>query len=414
MPRLLLSAAVAATLVTLVGCKTGFNKSHYGDGKGVTPPDCASGPSNAEATTNATNVFNLLAGLTCNEAKPDGVLMGQSAGFGDQIVDGDRSYKRLIADFKSGPLDLDHRPAIVAIDYEGEGEETFTEEELSAANEVLIQHWDAGGLVSISWTPLNPWFEADGSVGEPTDYSDSVDIENMLQEGLEYDNWRERLDAIAVALDELQDEGVVVLWRPFPAMNTDRFWWGIHATANSEDDTDASLYADLWLDMYNYFTEVKNLNNLLWVYSPAEGEALTFADGNVTSSGAPVEWAYPGDDYVDVVGAITYDDLLTIPDYKELYSLEKPFGMAEFGPLPLENGGQYSGGEELADRFDAQVYRDRLSSSYPFVAFWISGHSYDTPAGRSHQALVDNRYLKELVDNSYVITLERLVQRDIR
>jgi beta-mannanase len=52
--------------------------------------------------------------------------------------------------------------------------------------------------------------------------------------------------------------------------------------------------------MYHYFTGIKELDNLIWVYSPASAGAQSFF------------WEYPRDSYVNVVATTVYEDGLTI------------------------------------------------------------------------------------------------------
>ncbi len=54
-------------------------------------------------------------------------------------------------------------------------------------------------------------------------------------------------------------------------------------------------YKSVWMDLFNYMTNTKNLHNLLWIYSPDQG--------------APnPSMYYPGDDYVDIVALDVYVD----------------------------------------------------------------------------------------------------------
>ncbi len=58
---------------------------------------------------------------------------------------------------------------------------------------------------------------------------------------------------------------------------------------------DPTEYQTVWIDLFNYFSKEKNLDNLLWVYAP--GYAAT-----------NVSLYYPGDDYVDIVALDVYVD----------------------------------------------------------------------------------------------------------
>lgn len=418
------SGLLALSLLALSACKTGYNKIYASpDGDDIPAPDCATGPANTSASQNTRNVFNMLASLTCGEAERDGVVMGQSAGFGNQIagdVNDFRSYARLVDGFRT-TANLAHTPALVAIDYEHDRRYSLTE--LATANDILTEHWQAGGLVSVSWMPLNIWRNnaldphATGNHLELL-HSTDVDLEALVTQGHpRHEQWRAKLNHVAEALKQLQANNVTVLWRPLPEMNNDSYWWGTRASYRSNNPDSATLYINLWRDMYRYLTVEHQLNNLLWVYSPAEGGPVP--SGNTAPTDAPVGWAYPGNAYVDVVGAIVRDDQLIIPDYQALLDFGKPLGLAEYGPLPADQGGNYT----HDGSFDVSLYADRLEGRYAYVSYWTSWHSYNlrdynsdlAPSAQSLQALIDNpRYIEELVNRRYILSRERVRDNNLR
>lgn len=405
----ILSAASLATLVLLAGCKTGYNRT-YNKNKDPDPPECAKLPNDSGHNNEAKRVFDMLAGLTCSETTYDGYVMGQNAGAGNQLVtsSSNRSYAKLITAVDTA---TSHTPGLVTIDYEDE--RIFTEEELLDANEQLKDHWDEGGLVGISWTPLSPWVDAPGE-DEPstTLYSNAgdVDLAELLNSNSDvHKAWRERLDVIAAALKDLQDKGVAVLWRPLPEMNKNIYWWGTDAS-NRTGTTSNKLYTDLWKDMHTYLTEDKDLHNLLWVYSPGESPAST------ANREKDVKWAYPGDEYADIVAGIARNDSLQIKDYDDLVELGRPVGMAEYTPTPREMGGTYSAEK---GKFDAQGYVDRLNGSYKAVSYWVSKHTYEYvdmngETKTSFMALIDSNFLKKLADNKLVLSVERIKEEELR
>jgi mannan endo-1,4-beta-mannosidase len=80
------------------------------------------------------------------------------------------------------------------------------------------------------------------------------------------------LDKVAALLKQLKDRGIPVLWRPlheaagnWTANNANGawFWWGASGPAP---------YIALWEYMFNYFTNEKGLDNLIWVWN-AQHEA---------------------------------------------------------------------------------------------------------------------------------------------
>jgi mannan endo-1,4-beta-mannosidase len=402
------SAALCIGLLFLAGCKTGFNRTHN-RAKDPSPPPCATQHANPNLSAEGRRVFKLLAGLTCSNLTADGYLMGQNAGFGNQVaIDSNRGYDRL---FKGLDNATTHTPAVLSIDYAHDA--TFSINELLEANDQLKAHWDAGGLVTISWMPLSPWV-AEPAAGQPStilyENAGSVNLADLLNDTTAaHDAWREKLDQVAAALEDLQEQKVPVLWRPLPEMNKNTYWWGTQAS-NPTTATNAKLFTDLWKDMYDYLTEEKGLNNLLWVYSPGE------SPNDSSSRERGVAWAYPGDDYVDVVAGIARHDALQIKDYQALIDLKRPVGMAEYGPVPTSKGGTLVSATKT---FDAKNYADRLHGSYKAVAYWVSWHSYADPTtgnaeAWSYMALVDSAFVKELTDRDYVFSLERLVEKKLR
>lgn len=413
-----LAGLTILTLAALQGCKTGYNRTNTGSSD-ANPPECATTPADSNLSDQGLKVFNLVAGLTCaNKDYADGYLVGQSLGSGNQLNlelgandPNNHSYERLINGFDNITT---HRPAIAAIDYEST--QLFTETELKEANLTLKEHWDAGGLVSISWMPLSPWqndfADIEGNRGTADDRlfdaASGIDLADLLDNSTDvYNVWRNKLNAMAVTLKDLQDKGVVVLWRPLPEMNNDTYWWGTEASNPSGKATEAKLYTDLWVDMFEFFTEFEGgaLHNLLWVYSPGE-----------TQSEYAITWGYPGDEYVDVVAGIARNDQLSIKDYNALVALGRPVAMAEYSPnsasdlvsSPITNANERGS-------FDNLTYADRLKESYPAVAYWISNHSglVDTNT-RSNLALVDNQNAKGLMERNYIFSVEKMVDKKMR
>lgn len=420
----------------LSACKTGFNKTPSGNTENADAPACDSQAVNANTEDYANKVLALLSELTCQEQSDEeestksGVIMGQSLGDGNQIVDDDHpnSYANLMTRINDeSNSTVDRRPALISIDYEHDKE--YSLEELKEANVQLETHWNEhdAGLVSISWMPLNPW---DDSETPSLIYSDEVDLSNLYDKSsADYLNlWKPRLDKIADALLDLQEKKVAVLWQPLPRMNsaTEDYWWGTKAIdaefADGASRSSGSAYIALWKDMYEYFTTEKKLNNLLWVYTTEVGTELP--SNNEDIIGAPVDWAYPGTNYVDVVAGVSFHNQLLIPDYEEYLDFDKPLGMTAFGPalpgtsLPSSSSSSSSASSTLGD-FDNSLYADRLNGSYEFIGFWISWHNLGVEGGTDYYtpaylSLVDNPNFTPLVQDSKIITLHKMNTQNYR
>ena len=185
-----------------------------------------------------------------------------------------------------------------------------------STNPFFIDYWKQGGLVTLCLHAPNP---QTGNSSWMKKHGDTINLTDVVTPGRPgYDAWMRQLDSIAQGLQELEDEGVVVLFRPFHEMNGFWFWWG---SMNTPEE-----FVRLWRHMFDYLTYTKGLDNLLWVYSAsARDNCLDF---------------YPGGAYVDMVGVDKYGG--TIAEirkngYRQLTTLGKPFGLTEFGPYKQLN-----------------------------------------------------------------------------
>ncbi len=142
-----------------------------------------------------------------------------------------------------------------------------------------IEWWESGGIPTIMWHWGGP------GVGEGYENSKKrVNIDKCFIEGTEQheDFWKE-LEAKADLLEKLRDANVPILWRPLHELNGHWFWYGKQGPEK---------FKKIWITMYQYFVQERKLNNLIWV---------------LCYTGSPnAEW-YPGDEYVDIVAADTYD-----------------------------------------------------------------------------------------------------------
>jgi mannan endo-1,4-beta-mannosidase len=257
-----------------------------------------------------------------------------------------------------------HWPAIIGVDYADLGRGGL---ETARPNQTAIEYWKQGGLVTVSAHLYDPANTNGGGLRDK-----GVDLSSLLAaEGDAHTRWMGELDRLAGGLQELRAAGVVVLWRPFHEMNGGWFWWG---------GKDPQTFINVWRQMFDYFTNVKGLDNLLWVYSPNHGS-------NTASY-------YAGGRYVDLVGLDAYTDFIDpdhIKGYPEVAALPKPFGFTEFGP----HGPQNPPGDYDYTRFLAGVERD-----FPKTCFFMSWN------GR--WSLASNQKTKELLDDPVIVNRENL------
>ncbi len=208
-----------------------------------------------------------------------------------------------------------------------------TTEQLPALRGLDFINGDYEGVVrrATTWSNLNSLISICWHMGIPGDvdggYNSSQDTYDGLLEALNdptsegYAQIVEDMDKAVPYLQELQDNNVVVLWRPFHEFDGKWFWWG-------KDGAEA--FVKLWQLMYDRYTNEYGLNNLIWVLGYA---------GN--SSPGSTTW-YPGDEYVDIIGADSYSDYAADNGYSAMYEelttgladSNKPAALHECGKLP--------------------------------------------------------------------------------
>jgi mannan endo-1,4-beta-mannosidase len=116
-----------------------------------------------------------------------------------------------------------------------------------------------------------------------------VDVGKLVTPGTaEHKQAIAEMDGAADKLQILGDAGIPVLWRPLHEIDGGWFWW--------TDKQNPENTAALWRMMYEHFTRVRKLDNLIWVYSAGVGNK-------------EVDYRkrfYPGADYVDISGIDIY------------------------------------------------------------------------------------------------------------
>lgn len=95
-----------------------------------------------------------------------------------------------------------------------------------------IRQWNAGSVVALTWHVCPP------TVGETCNWDangvlaqlNNDQWNSLVQNGGDLNTkWKQRLDTIVPYLQQLQDAGVVVIWRPIHEMNEglDCFWFSM-------------------------------------------------------------------------------------------------------------------------------------------------------------------------------------------
>lgn len=277
-----------------------------------------------------------------SQAKPR-ILSGQNVGHTATDLFGShyRTWIRLTR-FRGQPA-----PAVMAFDL-GLNE---IPQNPSPILKLAKPHVEAGGIVTISMHPANPWTEG------PYDDRQHGKFTDLFQPGHPAQRrWQQTLDRVARVLKTLQQNDVTVLWRPLHEPNGYWFWWcgGGHDPA-----FDADQYRRLWTEMQRYFTDVHQLHNLIWVYS---------ANAQIEANVLPPMDFYPGDAMVDVVGLDFYGadiaQLNVNGCYEEIRKSGKIVALTEFGAKPMDGS------------LDTKKWSTTMRTRHPHFAYFVFWHSW--------------------------------------
>jgi mannan endo-1,4-beta-mannosidase len=136
---------------------------------------------------------------------------------------------------------------------------------------------DVHGIITFCWH----W-----RTGSKSDfYTNNTDFRIPMKDGAldtssaAFQTIKSDLDKVAALLQQLKDRDIPVLWRPLHEASGGWFWWGASGSA---------AYIALWEYMFDYLTNTKKLDNLIWVWN-----------------GQHKDW-YPNPATVDIVGYDVY------------------------------------------------------------------------------------------------------------
>lgn len=150
----------------------------------------------------------------------------------------------------------------------------------------IKETYKRGGITTCSW-------HGDNIVtgNDAWDCGQNTVVKSILPNGENHEKYLVWLDRLAVFFNSLKDDegkAIPVVFRPYHENTGDWFWWCAEQCTPDE-------YKQLWIMTFDYLTNIKNVNNLIYAYSPASlKDELYFLE------------RYPGDEYVDVIGFDTY------------------------------------------------------------------------------------------------------------
>jgi len=187
-----------------------------------------------------------------------------------------------------------------------------------------ISYHEKGSIIALQYHMIQPDL-ADGAGFAAMNIKGSTytKIDDILTEGSTLNTeFKKRLDEIAAYFNTLEKKGIAVMWRPFHEMNGDWFWWSYQ-----------TRFKDLWIYEWNYLTNTKKCNNLLWVFG------VNYYSNSTATSKESAGYYYPGDRYVDILGCDVYTEYghsYSKMNHDDLVNIGggKPIGFSENGTMP--------------------------------------------------------------------------------
>jgi len=230
------------------------------------------------------------------------------------------------------------------------------------SNEAEVKHaidwWNSGGIPTIMWHWGGP------GIGEGYENSKKdVDIDKCFVEGTkEYTAFWAELKTKADLLEKLRDANVPILWRPYHELNGHWFWYGKQGPER---------FKKLWVTMYNYFVHERKLNNLICV---------------LCYTCSPYGNWFPGNEYVDIAGADSYD-------FGDSPHLEMYTGVQEIvkgNPMPI-----------CYHECGVPPDPDGCLDKNAMWLWWMEWHT-------DHLEDIDEEYLKRLYNHELILTKDEL------
>ena len=146
--------------------------------------------------------------------------------------------------------------------------------------------FERGGVVTYAWHMSNP-------VSNESFYDKTPAVHAIIPGGEKHAEYVATLDKLAEFFEALAP--MPIIFRPFHEHNGDWFWWG-KGFCTEED------YITLWRFTIDYLKDEKGIRNLIYAFSPDRSRMDLGSDNAYF-------YAYPGDDYVDIIGLDNYWDV---------------------------------------------------------------------------------------------------------
>lgn len=201
-------------------------------------------------------------------------------GIGWEFEEGGSDVQKVCGDY----------PAVISFDL-GEielgGDKSLDKVPFEKIRQEIINQYNRGGLVSLSWHPRNP-----KTGGDAWDVSDSTVVKSILPGGENYtkfQGWLGKVNDFILSLKTSDGTKIPVLFRPWHEHTGSWFWWGQNLCTTDE-------YKALWQMTADYLNAHGATDQIVYAYST----------GTEPQDQASYLERYPGHDLIDVLGFDAY------------------------------------------------------------------------------------------------------------
>ncbi len=234
----------------------------------------------------------------------------------------------------------------------------------SAWNQGVKKIWDRGLIAGVYTFWANPTGNA---------FRDSCDVDQIFssESNSIKTNFYAQMDRMAANLQWIKEQGIPVIYTPFVELDDSNSKW------HPKDGRENAI--KLYQLVHDYFTNEKQLDNIIWAYHTRE------------SDGA-LEAFYPGDEYADIIGKSGYGPDLNFPEYEWAVEKKKQGKVIWWAELGINDEG-----DTPRDCFDVLK---KLETDYPELAgfvFWSDAGFYN---------ITGNLNGPEFMKDKRIITLE--------
>ena len=268
---------------------------------------------------------------------------------------------------------------------------------------LIKQVHEMGGINTISWHIDNP-------VSGASSWNKSSITRSILPEGVHHQKLLDKLDFAADFLNscKIGSEYIPIIFRPFHEHNGDWFWWGKGNTTEQE-------YVALWRFVADYFKEKHDIHHLIYAYSPDRSRIPNPIDSSA------YYYAYPGHDYVDILGIDNYHNVRTTEnDSTNKVEIQHMVDILEYISDEAEELGKVAaftetGFETIPDSlwFTTRILNPILSSEkakrIAYVLMWRNGnvkhHYLSYPGHPSEQDF------KNFISHPFTLTQKDLAEK---